>query len=335
VAVFFSRDGIHWGDAAGKSGPARDRTTVFYNPFRKVWVYSIKAREVGRRRQYREHRDLLEGARWREGEPHLWVGADRLDKARDEYGIVRPELYNLDAVAYESLLLGLFIIWTGEGGGGRPKPNQIFVGFSRDGFHWHRPNREPFVPVSNTQGDWNFGNVQSAGGCCTVVGDRLHFYVSGRKGVPETDRPGECATGLATLRRDGFASIDAGGEEGSVTTRPVRFSGRHLFVNVAAPNGELRVEVLDADRKPIAPFTRDNAVAIRADSTRQHVRWTGADDLAPLAGKPVRFRFHLRSGSLYAFWVSSSRSGASNGYVAAGGPGLTGHIDTVGGATPA
>lgn len=122
--------------------------------------YSIKAREVGRRRQYREHPDLLEGARWREGEPHLWVGADRLDKARDEYGIVHPELYNLDAVAYESLLLGLFIIWTGEGGGGAAQAEpDFFVGFSRDGFHWHRPNREPFVPVSNTQGDWNFGNV--------------------------------------------------------------------------------------------------------------------------------------------------------------------------------
>jgi len=41
-------------------------------------------------------------------------------------------------------------------------------------------------------------------------------------------------------------------------------------------------------------------------------------------------RFHLRNGSLYAFWVSRDPSGASDGYVAAGGPGFTGPTDTVG-----
>jgi hypothetical protein len=35
-------------------------------------------------------------------------------------------------------------------------------------------------------------------------------------------------------------------------------------------------------------------------------------------------------GSLYAFWVSPESTGASHGYVAAGGPGFTGPTDTVG-----
>jgi hypothetical protein len=43
--------------------------------------------------------------------------------------------------------------------------------------------------------------------------------------------------------------------------------------------------------------------------------------LASLAGKPVRFRFHLTNGRLYAFWVSRDESGRSDGYLAAGGPG--------------
>lgn len=51
---------------------------------------------------------------------------------------------------------------------------------------------------------------------------------------------------------------------------------------------------------------------------------------SPLAGTPVRFRFNLRSEKLYAFWVSPEESGASHGYVAAGGPGFTGPIETVG-----
>jgi hypothetical protein len=44
----------------------------------------------------------------------------------------------------------------------------------------------------------------------------------------------------------------------------------------------------------------------------------------------LRFRFYLKRGSLYAFWVSPDESGASLGYVAAGGPGFTGPRDTVG-----
>jgi len=59
------------------------------------------------------------------------------------------------------------------------------------------------------------------------------------------------------------------------------------------------------------------------------VTWKAAD-LAGVAGKPVKFRFHVKAGRLYAFWVSAEKSGASHGYVAAGGPGFTQIRDTVG-----
>jgi len=72
-------------------------------------------------------------------------------------------------------------------------------------------------------------------------------------------------------------------------------------------------------------------VPVKGDSTRQRVAWKGADDLSRLAGRPVRFRFHLTDGELYAFWVSPDPAGASNGYVAAGGPGFTGPTDSAGG----
>ena len=81
----------------------------------------------------------------------------------------------------------------------------------------------------------------------------------------------------------------------------------------------------------IEPFTRDACTAVRTNSTRHRVQWEGAEDLSHLVGRPVRFRFYLRGGRLYSFWVSPDESGASYGYVAAGGPGLTGPRDTVGG----
>jgi hypothetical protein len=192
-------------------------------------------------------------------------------------------------------------------------------------------------------GDWNWGNVQSCGGGCLVVGDKLYFYVSGRggksyPGCTYTDAGG--STGLAILRRDGFASMDAGSEEGVLTTRPVRFSGRHLFVNLAAPQGQLQAEVLDEQDNVIPPFSRANCAGVSGDKTRMPVTWRRAtmlpwwkrtEDLSALRGRTVKLRFYLRGGSLYSFWVSPEPTGASHGYVAAGGPGFTGPVDTVGG----
>ncbi len=328
LSVHFSPDGIHWGERVAWSEPVGDRTTIFYNPFRKVWVYGIRSGMLTRSRFYREHADALAGADWKPEEAVPWVGADTNDPPRDDLKI-QPQLYNLDAVAYESLMLGLFTIWPGQPKD-RAKPNYVCLGFSRDGFHWSRPDHRPFIGVSEKHGDWNWGNVQSAGGGCLVVGDRLYFYFSARAGIQGSTASGVCTTGLATLRRDGFASMDG---TGTLTTRPVSFRGKHLFVNSA---GELQVEVLDAEGKPIAPFTRDactvGGASLPRDATCQPVRWKGADDLSALAGKPVRFRFHLKDARLYAFWVSPDPSGASHGYVAAGGPGFTGSTDTVGAA---
>jgi len=245
--LYFSPDGIHWSDPVVHSGPAGDRGTFFYNPFRQKWVYSIREyipATVGRCRRYSENRDAIEAAKWEAGKATFWVGADKLDPIRED--LKTPcELYNLDCVGYESILLGLFSIWRGQPSD-RAKPNEIVLGYSRDGFNWYRPVRTAFIPVSEKYGDWNWGNVQSAGGCCLVVGDELWFYVSGRAGVKGNSGSGVSATGLAKLRRDGFASMDAPADtEGTLTTRAVQFGGKYLFVNADVDQGELRVEVLE------------------------------------------------------------------------------------------
>lgn len=332
IGLYYSPDGIHWSDLAATGARSGDRSTAYYDPFRRVWVASIRGVPdddfLGRVRYYHEGRTAEQAVSYRLGEPVPWVSADDLDTMRPDLKS-KPQLYNLDAVAYESLMLGLFSIWRGQPKD-RPKPNEILVGFSRDGFHWDRSNRKVFVPVSERQGDWNYGNVQSAGGGCIVMRDKLYFYVSGRAGVPGTSQSGRSSTGLAILRRDGFASLDAGDEGGSVTTRPVIFMGKHLFVNLAAADGELRVEVLDADGRSVPGFSREDSLPLRADETIAKVHWRSGGDLSRLAGKPLRFRFHLRNGQLYSFWVSPQDSGASFGFVAAGGPGYSGPVDTVG-----
>jgi len=334
LSLHFSADGIHWSERALRTGSAGDRTTVFWNPFRKVWVYSLRhGWGLPRRRRYWEVKDLLKGPQWtRIDEPPMWCGSDRLDPQRKDLQTV-CELYNLDCVAYESLVLGLFSIWRGDKNipAGRPKPNEVCLGFSRDGFHWHRPERKPFLTIAEHKGDWNWGNVQSAGGGCLVVGDKLYFYHSGRAGSPGKGETRDAAgsTGLAILRRDGFASLDAGKDGGTFTTRPLRFAGKYLFVNADVSSGELSAEVLDERGGAVPGLTRADCVPVSADKTLQAVTWK-AGDLARVAGKVVKLRFHMKAGRLYAFWISPEKTGASHGYIAAGGPGFTGPADTIG-----
>ena len=90
------------------------------------------------------------------------------------------------------------------------------------------------------------------------------------------------------------------------------------------------MEVLDRGGEVIAPFAVDNCVPLTVDKTSHRVEWKGGADLSSVAGEPVKFRFHLRLGELYSFWVSPDESGASHGYVGAGGPGYTSFVDTVG-----
>ena len=371
--TLISADGIHWQPAATAVTSCGDATSVAWNPFRRQWVYSVKQYwPWGKRvRMYWENRDPLDGPWWSygpnwpgSGDLVRWLDADRLDVLRP--GIASEcELYNMSQVAYESVMLGLLVVWRGQPPD-RPKINEVLVAFSRDGFRWDRTSRRPFAGVSERQGDWNWGNVQPCGGCCIVTRNRLWFLFSGRAGIPGTPSNGVVSTGLAGIRRDGFASMDALSGYGELTTRPLRFRGRFLFVNAAlqhggpgwlpilgtgtaggdarvdaavgrggggiigrqwSPGGALLVEVLDEHGNVIWPFAAWRCIPVEGDQCSARVRWFGDPDLGRLAGKTVRLKFYLTSGSLYSFWITSDPAGRSHGFLGAGSRDYSGIVD--------
>jgi hypothetical protein len=338
---FESPDGIDFGEYT-LSGVMGDRSTMFYNPFRKKWIFSLRSAFRGRSRHYWEADDFikgcqwpafeLNGSNWQKGQPVLWAGADELDPPDPEIQD-RPQLYNLDAVAYESIMLGFYQMHRGPGNfnckaAGTPKITELNFAYSRDGFHWARPDRTIAIKAAREAGAWDRGYVQSLGNICVLRGDKIWFYYTGYSG--DESRAGKDghyvngAMGVATLRRDGFASMNAR-SDGTLITRPLSFSGKHLFVNADVPDGALRVDVLDENGNVVA-----KSVAFEGDSTLHMMTWNELDDLSAFAGQPVRFRFDLEKGALYSFWVSQDESGRSDGYVAGGGPGYTGPTDTVG-----
>ncbi|HBJ87983.1 MAG TPA: hypothetical protein DDZ88_29825 [Verrucomicrobiales bacterium] len=321
-------DGKTWSDAVPTSIAADDYCSFFYNPFREKWVFSIKkGTSRGRSRYYYESDDFLKGADWEKSV--YWTSTDKLDlpepQGRYPGAGEQSQLYSLNAVAYESLMIGMHYIHRGPNNkiceeGKFPKLTDLELGFSRDGFHWDRPDRRGFIVGSRAEGSWDRAYLHSTAGVFVVLDDQLVFPYMGTSGIAPSGHRGMYtggSIGLAMLRRDGFASMDGPGE---LTTRVVKFKGKHLFVNV---NGEVRVEVLDEAGKVI----RSSNVAA-GDQTKLRIDWSDGSDLSDRVGRGVKFRFHLTTGSLYAFWVTSDEKGSSNGYVGAGGPAFNGVRDT-------
>jgi len=324
-SLLTSPDGIHWKTLAPLTYPTGDGTAIFYNPFRKVWVCAVKrvtptpphvfspgdGHEI---KYYSESRDFRGLA---DAEPVFWFHTDRLDKRFLADGTIdsatQSSIYAMRATPYESIMLANIALfahyleapkatsWYTAG-----KNTQWWLGYSRDGFHWARPDREPFVTGSFRDDAWDRSYVRPTGGSPLVVGDKLYFYYSAWKNKTPEGKAHKYAGGsmhVALLRRDGFVSMDAGEKEGTLTTRPVAFTGKCMFVNADCPHGELRVEVLDKDGEVIEPFTKAACKPVSGDKTLSRVEWQGADDLAAVRDRPVRFRFSLKKGKLYAFWV--------------------------------
>ena len=264
-----------------------DRSTVAWDQFRQVYVAMLRV--------YVNSARAVTFAESEDGEVfrnyRFWMWPDERT----------PEsVYAADLRCHESIYVSFWNPY------GRDKV-QIQAAVSRDGFHWERPSMEPLVPVAEGKEAWDSGNIQSSGGCFVEVGDEFWIYYSGgpgghgRRWGGSDGRPSYCATGLARMRLDGFFSMDGGADEGMLTTRPLEFSGGKLFVNVDAPKGELRVEVLDEGGKALPGFSRDECNVITSDSVKTQVTWKRAESMQGLAGKPIRLRFCLRNGSLYSF----------------------------------
>lgn len=321
-----SADGKTWRETANSKDIA-DRSTVYKNPFRNNWVFSmrhnvrINASKLVRARDYNENEDPVAGTKNAEAKlSAFWFGPWPNELHHPSYPDVDPAIYNLDATPYESLMLGFFSVWAGPendvcASDNVIKRNQVMVGYSRDGYSWYREDMNPFIPVSENTAAWNAGNVQSVAGSPLIVNDKLYFYVSGRR----LDNGNEITTtGLATLRRDGFASMTGSGE---LTTNKLQFDGKYFFVN-AKITGSLKVELLNENGEVISGFSKDDCNPITGDSTKKLVTWSSNQSLEAIQGKNIIVKFYLDGGDLYSFWISTDESGTSKGYTGGGGPGF-------------
>ena len=110
-----------------------------------------------------------------------------------------------------------------------------------------------------------------------------------------------------TLRQDGFVSATAGWKGGRLQTKPVVFDGTQLELNFAtSAAGSIRVEIQDADGKPLDGYSLADCPEIFGDTIARTVVWKDdSKDVSLLAGKSVRLLFELKDADIYSFRFGS------------------------------
>jgi len=190
---------------------------------------------------------------------------------------------------------------------------------SRDGMHWERFDRRPFVGLG-MKGEFDWASARTVWGMVPDnTGRYLFMYYRASDwlhGWDRDERNKRLLTGAKLgadqniavlsrliLRRDGFVSARGAYTGGEFTTPPLTFTGRTLTLNVnTSATGIVLVEIQTADGQPIDGYKLDQCDLVHtANEIDRGVTWNGKSDLAPLSGKPVRLRFAIRDADLYAF----------------------------------
>ena len=214
----------------------------------------------------------------------------------------KVDVYNMGVFRYEGLYIGAPTILNCLYEDGKKIDGFYLIQLvcSRDLENWTRlGDRKPFIPPSPI-GAGAYDLTLSLGPSYPIVrGDDLWFYYTGIKYAAknENQETDTCAICLAVLRRDGFMSLDAGGEKGVLLTKPFKMTGGKFFINVDARKGELQAEVLDKDGKVLA-----TSAPIEGNQLHGEVQWREGS-LAGLEGQIVSLRFILRNSSFYSYWL--------------------------------
>lgn len=180
---------------------------------------------------------------------------------------------------------------------------------SRDGVTFKRWNEAFLPPGIERPGTWNYGHQYLAWHLVETKAslegapDELSLYATESYW---TDR--SSALRRYTLRLDGFVSLHAPMSGGEVLTKPLTFTGHSLSMNFASSAaGGVKVEIQDANGKPMPGFTLSDCEEHFGDSLARTVVWKNGTNVSALAGKPVRLRFVLKDADVYSFRFEPER----------------------------
>ena len=180
---------------------------------------------------------------------------------------------------------------------------EALVMASRNGVHFERWNEAFFRPGIQRPETWQYGqhyvawHAVETKSSLPCAASELSFYASEGGWTGDSN-----ALRRHTLRLDGFVSVHGKWNGGVMTTKPLRFKGKQLQLNLATSAvGSVRVAIEHADGRPIDGFSLDDCDETFGDSVERTVVWGDSTDVSSLSGKPVRLVFEVKDGDLYSY----------------------------------
>jgi len=327
VGLSYSPDGIHW-THYNRGKPVSHRAADFHNQI--LWdsiagKYRLMTRTdlgagggAGESRSVRimvhsGGNDLMQHpTAWDTIADEIAVDDPRKETVSWSSAVPRLQFNAMTCWIYEGVYFGLMDIYTMDRPGffdgfdydtrHEKDVMDFYIGASRDGANFDKSwvhARKPLVPRGQA-GSFDKDGVKPPSQIVTYNDEHWIFY--GGMSERHYSRGRDLKIGLAKLRLDGFVCLQAKDKPGVVVTRPFKLQGSTLLVNVGATDGEVLVEVLDAEGSPIPGFSASEGRTYEGvDELRLMPGWKSVRDLSGLKGKVIRLRFHLRNAKLYSF----------------------------------
>jgi len=172
---------------------------------------------------------------------------------------------------------------------------------SRDGIRWDRRFLESFVRPGLDDRNWTSRNNLLSCGILETSNTELSMYILRNRDFPS------CRFDRATIRLDGFVSINAGYGDGEMTTKLLQFSGENLYLNYStSASGYIKVELQDSKGKFIEGYSIEDSIEIFGDKTEELVKWKNVTNLPIDSIKlgQIKLRFILKDADIYSFKFS-------------------------------
>jgi len=164
---------------------------------------------------------------------------------------------------------------------------------SRDGAHWRR-FREAWVRPGLDERNWTHRSNMVARGIARTSDTEWSLYIS-----EHYEWKSNRLRRLA-IRPFGFVSLHADFAGGTAITHPFTFTGARLRLNYStSAAGSIRVEMQDAEGRPLEGFRRRDMAPLFGDELDSVVQWKGGN-LPAVQGSAIRLKFEMKDADIFA-----------------------------------
>jgi hypothetical protein len=289
--VWFSADGIHWGEQidVGPIDNGDTNQSIWWDENLNKYVLITRRwgganttgryGRMGHRQKVRsESSDFLN-----------WSKTELVIEGLD----LRRQIHDMLVIPYAGVYIGMVGLFDIEA-----SKQWCELAWSPDSKEWHRiqPGKV-LIPNGPEMGDYDWGCIFASKPI--IRKDEILLYYGANDGRFMAWRSGYFA--LAKMRSDGFAGYEqiAGGSNktGSITTKPVSVVGNSLCISAdVAPSGFVKVMLLDSGYNQLA-----EGKLVTTTVSDAKILWKENFQLEKHREKVIRLIFELREAKIFSF----------------------------------